>query len=234
MTAVPENFLKTAPDRLVRAYQNSEIGNGRVVLKRLLCDLRMKTTWATLARHIKSDRQWLDIWSAIAHAKNQSNKTSKFRKQRSIEVDEFRTLAKKFSMLAMEIKGGPLDVLAYELFPKDVLAALKMENLHNIDHIQRSAVAHRLLPCWPSAPELLNGLAGCSLALATNAKTKPRADERSTGDIAARTFIWHLGQDFRSMFGKPMLGSLAKITNVTFNSDEAFSRGFVQDVLRGV
>lgn len=234
MTVVPENFLKTAPDRLVRAYQNSEIGNGRVVLKRLLCDLRMKTTWATLARHIKSDRQWLDVWSAIAHSKNQSNKISKFRKQRSIEVDEFRTLAKKFSILAMKIKGGPLDGLAYELFPEDVLAALNMENLHNIDQLQRSAIAHRLLPCWPSASELLNGLERCSLALATNAMIKPRADERNTGNIAARAFIWHLGPDFNSIFGNNMLGSLRQITDVIFNSKDGFSKDFVRSALNGI
>ena len=234
MTTVLETFLKTAPEQLIDAYKTRKISNGRLILKSLLCDLQMKTTWATLARHIKSDRQWLDVWSAIAHAKNQSNKTSKFRKQRSIEVDEFRTLAKKFSILAMKIKGGPLDGLAYELFPEDVLAALNMENLHNIDQLQRSAIAHRLLPCWPSASELLNGLERCSLALATNAMIKPRADERNTGNIAARAFIWHLGPDFNSIFGNNMPGPLRQITNVIFNNEDGFSKDFVRNALNGI
>lgn len=234
--AMTKKWAKNAPDRLVRAYENREIGKGRDLLERLLRDERMKLTWAELARHVRTDQQWLRVWSAIVYAKSESNKAGRLRKQRGAERDDYQALARKFSALARKIENGPRDLLAYELLPQDVLAALHVSNLHDMDVIERCDVAHRLLPCWPSAPELLRGLEKFALAQAAHAMDKQRPEERGSGNVAARTFVWYLGQDFRTMFGKPLLGTLAKIADVTFDVDLdcEFTRSFVQGTLRGV
>lgn len=229
-----KQYVKNAPVYLVRAYQDRKFGNnGRAFFERLLCDNRMRTVWKEFASYNLTDNQWLDLWQAIVWAKFNSNKT-RTRKRRSDERDEYRMLAKKFADLAKKIKNGPLDVNAYELLPQSVLDALHISNFHDLHVLKRSKVAHQILSSWPSAPELLCGLEKIALARANQAMTTPRPDDRDSGNVAARTFVWYLGQDFRAMFGKPMLGSLAKITNVIFNGDEDFSRSFVQDVLRGV
>jgi hypothetical protein len=226
--------IEGAPDRLIRAYQKNEMRAGRVILGRLLTDDRMLTVWTELSRYVKDDRQWLLIWRAIANAKSMSNKESRLRKSRGDERDDYVKLAGKFEALAKKIKKGPLDVLAYELLPQDVLAALNVTNFDEMDVLQRSNVAHQLLRCWPSAPELLRGLATLSVTLSKEAMTKPRADERSRGDVAARIFVRHLGCEFHSMFGRKMLGTLAKIADTTLNRKEELSRSFVQSALRGV
>lgn len=229
-----KQFVKNAPEYLVRGYQDRKFGNnGRVFFGRLLTDDRMRTVWKELAGYNLTDKQWLDVWQAIAWAKFNSNKTRK-RKRRSDERDDYQMLAHQFAELAKKIENGPLDVNAYELLPQSLLDALHISNLHDLHVLERSNVAHQLLPFWPNASELLYGLEKLALARAARAMTVPRPDERNSGNVAARTFVWFLGQDFRSMFGKPMLGSLAKITNVIFDGDEDFSRSFVQDVLRGV
>lgn len=228
-----KGYLKNAPDRLVRAHQNREISNGRSILERLLSDERMRTVWKELAGYNLNDKKWLGVWQAIAWAKFNSNKVNK-RKRRSDERDDLQRLANQFAKLAKMIENGPLDVNAYELLPQSVLDALHIGNLHELTVLEQSDVAHRLLPCWPGAAELLCGLERLALKRATRAMTAPRPDERNSGNVEARTFVWFLGQDFRAIFGKPLLGSLATIANVIFNSDEKFSRSFVQSTLRDV
>jgi len=102
---------------------------------------------------------------------------------------------------------------------------------------QRINAAHKLQTDWPGAAELLRGLAKKASELAEGAMKKARPDDRSSGDVAARTFVWHLGNDFHAMFGKALLGSLAKIVDVTFNktgTDEEFSKSVIQNILRGI
>ncbi|MDP2786373.1 MAG: hypothetical protein Q8O38_17535 [Sulfurimicrobium sp.] len=219
-----KQWLKAAPERLVLAFQNREIGNGRALLERLLCDDRMRFAWKEIAPHVQDDQQWIEVWSAIVYAKRKSNQAGRLRKRRSDERDVYRVLANKFSTLAKGIENGPLDVLAYELFPQDVLEAL---------HVRQRSDVGRILSCWPGASELLRGLEMRALMLADDAMSKPRADDRGSGNVAARTFVWYLGQDFHTMFGQQMLGTLARITEVTFNSDEGFNRSFVQSALSG-
>ncbi len=229
-----KQWVKTAPKSLILAYENRKIGNGRAILERLLCDERMRTAWTQLAHHSRTDKQWLRVWSVIAYAKKKSNEASRAHKRRSDERDEYRQLSKKFSELATKIENGPLDVLAYELLSQDTLGALHLENLYHMDTQQRVEVAHKILPSWPSASELLRGLEKHAQELAGDAMKKPRADERSSGDIAARTFIWRLGHDFKSIFGNAMLGTLGKIADVIFDSKEDFSRSFAQNAMKGV
>lgn len=229
------HWLKTAPERLVQAHQNREINNGRVILERLLCDQRMQYAWKELTRQVTTNQQWIDVWLAIAYAKSKSNKANR-RKPRSDERDDYQTLANKCASIANKIENGPLDILAYELFPQDVLKALHIGNFHDMDSLQRCDIAHKLLPRWPSAPELLRGLEKYALMLADDAMNKPRADERDSGDVNARIFVWHLGHGFIRIFKKPMHGTLARITDVALDRapDKEISRSFVQSVLRGV
>jgi hypothetical protein len=243
---MPKHWTKSAPDYLVRAYQNRKIGNGRAILERLLRDERMQSAWAELARHVRTDQQWMRVWSAIAYAKLKSNQATRLHKRRSEERDEYRTLAGKFATLAKKIENGPLDVLTYELWGHEDLAALHIRNdlaalraadLYEMAEERRCEVAHQILPHWPGAADFLRGLEKCALTLADNAMNKPRPDERSSDNVAARVFVWHLGERFRDIFGKAMLGTLAKIADVTFNRvemDQQFSKGFVQNVLLGI
>jgi hypothetical protein len=233
---VPWKPIKSAPDRLIRAYQGKEIQVGRTILGRLLSDTRMRTVWPQLAKYVKDDQQWLQVLRAIINAKSMSDKVSKLRKTRGDERDGYAELADKFKTLAKKVEGGPLDVLAYELLPQDVLAALHVPSFSQLDALKRSNIAHQLLPCWPSATELLRGLEALAMTLSIEAMTKSRTDERSSGDVAARTFVCHLRREFRSMFDNAMLGTLASIANATFDKvvDEELSRSFVQSALKGV
>jgi hypothetical protein len=130
-----------------------------------------------------------------------------------------------------------MDVLAYEVFPQDVMDALQVRNWNDMDTTARCEAAHLLMPSWPSAPEILRGLEQLAERLAHEAMSKPRPDKRDRGDVEARTFIWYLGTDFHRMFGKALNGTLGKIADVTFNSLEAdrqYTRSFVQTALKGV
>ena len=228
-------WIKNAPERLIRAYQLREIRNGRVLLERLLSDPRMLLAWAQLARHVRADKQWIRVWSAISYARQQSKKRGLHKKRRD-ESDDYVLIAKRCSALVKKIRDKPLDVLTYELFPQDALEALHVESLHDMDEFQRSDVAHRLLPCWPSVSELLCGLEKRALVLAEDSMTRKRVVERNRGDVPARVFFWNLGREFRNMFGDPMLGTLSKIGDVVLNSDvkKEYSRSFVQSAMQSV
>jgi hypothetical protein len=228
-----KRWIKNAPASLVRAYETREIGNGRVILERLLRDERMRLAWKQLFRYVSTDQQWLEVWMAIASARAVSNKEGRLHKRPSEERDDYLALARKIDGLAKKIENGPLEVYAYELFPQDVWAALGVGNMHAMGKPQRSQVAHRLLRSWPRASELLRGLERHALKFSDDAMNKPRAVRRSRKEVPARIFVWHLGKDVELMFGEAMLGTLAKIASVTFNRDDDFNKSFVQGVLRG-
>lgn len=244
MNAMAKRWIKTAPARLIRAFENHEIRNGRQILERLLSDSRMQTTWPTLVRYMQKQgcdgdsNQWLKIWGAIASAKHQSNKAKKTRKWRTDIRDKYAKLAHESAALGKKIGGvnNPMDVLIYQLFPEDIWGALGLANLNGLDPLKRDEIAHTLLPCWPSASEILHGLTNLASQLARDAMETPRPDERKSGDVNARVFVWHVGNDFRALFGNALYGTLAAITNVTFNySDNGLSRKNVEQILsRGV
>jgi hypothetical protein len=232
-------WAKDAPAHLVRAYQDHEIRNGRVLLGRLLERRDWITSpWTQLSRRVQTDRQWLRVWSAIAYAKAKSKRAVRMpHKPRSEEHDDYRALAKKFAGLAKKIEDGPLDVLSYELWGQEDWAALQAPDLNEMAAQQRCDAAYQILDHWPSAVDLLHGLEKRALTLAKEAMIKRRPDARSRGDIELRTFVWHLGKEFRLIFGKELLGTLAIIADMAFDrgdEDEPTSRSFVQSVLRGV
>ena len=211
-------WLDAAPRQLVVAYEENKIGVGRSILKLLLCDEQMNEAWKALGKHVRTGQQWYRVWGAIASAKSRSNASIRSRRTRGDERDEYKDLATKFAKLAKKICNGRLDVPAYELLPQDVLAALHVENWQGMDTLERCDVAHRLLPCWPRASELLRGLEARATNLADDAMNKPRPDQRGRGDVAGRTFVWYLGRDFQFMFGDPMLDVVGRIAGATFKN----------------
>lgn len=228
-------YVSTAPQFLIQAYTTRQIGQCRELLAPLLCSNLMKTTWRELARHVARDQQWFAVWNAIAYAYGKSKKAADNRKWRSDERDEYKNLAGQFTRLANKIEttNNPLDVLVYELFPQDVLSALNAGELNYIGPLERSYIAHRLLPCWPSTSELLHGMAAKAQALADEAIMKPRPDVRKRGGIKERVFAWHLGGRFQELFGKPMLGTVASITAKVFPASRtAITKSWVQGVMR--
>lgn len=234
--AVTGHWLKNAPKPLVRAYQERKLGKSLDILERLLRDERMRTAWTELARHVQSDHQWFVVWNAILFAKTKADKARTVHWRRSEERDYYKALARTSAALAKKTENGQLDLLAYELFPQTVLAALGVPTLHKMHRLRRDEIARRLLTSWPSMPELLRGLEKRALRLADDAMNKPRPDERSRGRVSERTFAWHLGREFKSLFGKALLGTVTIIVNVTFNvrRDHEITRAFVQSTLRDV
>jgi hypothetical protein len=232
-------WAKDAPPRLIRAYEQREIRNGRVLLGRLLGKDSdwIESPWTELGRHVRTDEQWLRVWTAIAYAKSKSNKVVRLRHTRSDERDHYQELSRKFGNLANKIENGPLDVLTYELWNSEDWAALHAADLSKMAAMERCDAAFQILRHWPSAPDLLRGLEQRALMLARDAMRKPRPDARGKGDVEGRAFLWNLAEEFRLIFGKRMLGTLATIANVTFNRVEKgqqFSKSSVQSVLRGV
>lgn len=234
------SWAKNAPKFLIRAYEERRIGVGRDILGRLLGKNTegSASPWTELSRHVRTDGQWLRVWSAIAFAKSKSNKATRLpHKTRSDERDEYLKLAREFASLANKVAEGPLDVLAYELMGREHWAALHVADLSRMTAIQRSDAAFKILPHWPSAIDLLRGLENRASMLAGDAMKRPRPDERRSGDTAGRVFVYHLAKDFQVIFGKKMLGTLAKIANVVFNrvgTSQEFDKSFVQNALRRV
>lgn len=232
-----------APACLVRADEEGRLGRDRQkFLRRLLASAEMDGAWRELGSAIDEWREhhnnaepddgWFRVWSLITYAVHQSNQTKR-RKLRSVERKQYQALADRFAVLARDIGNGPLDVLAYHLLPPDNLAALGLRDWQGMDSLERDAAAHKLLNIWPSASEILTGLASLAQKLSDDAMTRPRPDDRSRGRPYVRAFVWSLGNDFKAMFGTPMLGTVANIANAALALDEQISKGFVQEVLRG-
>jgi hypothetical protein len=222
-----------APAHLIRLYESGKVGSGRVVLKRLLSAPQMKDTWCYLARKVRTDQDWGRVWGSIAYAKLKSSEVRRAQVTRSAERASHLKIASAARVLAGLIgtNNNPLDVLAYRLFPADVLAALHVADLNDRPPPDRDAAAHRLLPCWPSASELLEGLAALAEGLAKDAMTRPRPVARQRGDPVVRTFAWHLGKDFKMRYDESMYGTVASIASALFVGVPVTTE-FVREVLR--
>jgi hypothetical protein len=226
-------WAKNAPTRLIRAYQNREVGKGRILLGRLLSNDWTHSPWTELARHVQTDRQWLRVWSAIASAKVKSNRAVRLpHKSRSEERDDYRALAKKFAKLAKKIEDGPLDVPTYELWGRKDWAALHEPNLNEVAPEQRCDAAYRILRHWPSAVDLLYGLEERAWTLATDAMIKrlPRCAQQvilSCGRSSGQARVYF------SSSGKVAGDFAIADWHSAEETDEPTSRSFVQSVLHG-
>jgi hypothetical protein len=211
-------WFENAPNCMISAYKNGRIRNGRPLLEQILIrGERVGSPWTELARHANSDEEWYRVWGAIAYAKKKSSETKKFRKSRRDERDEYKWIADNLKELAQKIENGPLDVLAYKLLGPDDWAALHHQHFNELSSDRQFEVAHKILPSWPSVTDLLKGLETLASASAKDAMTKARPDTRSGGDVARRTFVWHLGEGFQRIFGKNLLGTVATMTKEPLN-----------------
>lgn len=225
----PPAWLPSAPEVLRKFYERNRKGQAAAVLDRLLSDARMKAPWRVLDRVVKDDREWLALWAAIRAARSYSRRVSRVR-TRAQEQKKFNEVEIRARKLATLIRGQELDLLAYELFPSEVMEALGILNWADLDPVDRDVAANKLLTHWPEASELLDGLAHQASLRAHNAKLSPRLVERTTRDAPAIVFVRVLALHFSRVYGKPMYGTLAAITQVVLQRD--LSKAFVTNTIK--
>ena len=227
-------YVETAPKRLVCAYEDkNRVINGRQLLGRLLREPAMKPVWKEIATKVGGrDHLWIPIFSDILCAKALSDKKRPTHETRHDKREKYEAIAKKIAQISATLDNLQLNVPAYDLFPQDVLEILGVPDLHNMQGLKRGAEADKVMTCWPTAVELLNGLASCAKARADQSMTERQPDERSTGNVAARVFVMSLGGYFKYRFGSYLIGTIATITSVALKADGGFDKGFVQGVLK--
>jgi hypothetical protein len=164
----------------------------------------MLNAWRLIGPRSGADAtvHWGRVWEGIAHAKHQSD-LSKRRARRGDLRDRYAGIAGAAERLAQRIEGGPLDVLAFNLLPDDVLDALGVPGLMRLPLVERASLARGLLAVWPSAAETLRGLARVAEGQAAEEMQRTRADDRATGDVTRRVFVATLTEEFRYIFGGP-------------------------------
>lgn len=234
-------WCSTAPHCLIELCEDRKIVKGRDILEHLLCDDELTGTWIYLKRIVQNEKIWLSVWGDISYAKFKSNQIARSvergtRLRRTDEREIYDNVATSAAELARQIGtvNNPLDVLIYRLFPSDVLSILGIKNSNDIDLQAIDDRAHELLTSWPSTSELLNGLAGYAQQLADHAMEKDRPDERKSGSVKERTFVWYLGLAFKRRFGQSMYGIVANIAAATFKNESSITitKSFVQSVLK--
>ena len=227
-------WVKNAPPVLVADFEGNKFHKGRHLLERLLCDKQMEEVWKVIQKKGPSRTQLHHLWGAIMTAKGRADSAARMHKPRTDQTDELLSIAKRAGDLGRKIKGTPLDVLAFNLLQHDTLEALGVPGLLDLPEAERQDAAHRLLDCWPSAPEILLGLEKLATNMANEIGSRPAL--RSSGDVILRKFVRELGPRLRELFGELMYGTLATITNVTFPDVKVggIDKGFVQQALRGV
>jgi hypothetical protein len=230
----PLKWVETAPKRLVCAYEDKDrVISGRQLLGRLLSEPTMKSVWKELAINVgERDHLWIPIFSDILCAKALSNKKRPTHRTRRDMRDKYEAMATKITQISTELDTLKLNVPAYDLFPQDVLETLGVPDLHNLYGLKRGAEADKVMTCWPTTVELLNGLVRCAKMRADQSMIEKRPDERSTGNVAARVFVMSLGEDFKYRFGDYLIGTIAAITSVALETDGGFDKVFVQGVLK--
>jgi hypothetical protein len=224
-------YLDTAPPTLIDWHQRHLINKGRDILERLLTDPHMSTAWVKLAKKINTDDEWQRLFQEIIYIKHQAIHIlpTRGRKSKLKEIKEFTRaekheyflkISEQARRLANTLQGGPLDLLAYEFFPADVMSILGVPNWSQLDTSEgRVNAGHSILPIWPSLPELLMGLEAQAKTLAEEANTEMRYVERIKGKAEKRYFVLGLADYFRQQFGKPMASEVTDIATIGLKYD---------------
>ncbi|MFL9610158.1 hypothetical protein ACKF11_08750 [Methylobacillus sp. Pita2] len=226
-------YSEHAPNVLVKKYSEVRRFPGKVILGRLLNveDENMNKAWIALGKHLKSEKDWLELWSWICHAKLKSQKMP--RENREDIKRDLLNLSEKLNLLAGKVrKSEDLDVPAYMLLDDDELTILGMEKLHSLHVVDRDSLARNVLHYWPSASGLLEGLAKLAKDKAGKVMSKTGAVRKSIGNPQQREFIVCLGNYFlmarradgTTMIGQPLNAHLASIANVVFPGEDASER----------
>lgn len=218
--------LPTAPSVLVVLH--GRIGVGKDILGRLLTDRRMRRSWTTLSRHISRDAQWEQLWREIVYALMSAKKQKRGRRIKT--RDSYLRIMRASRALATSIENGPLDLLAYEVFPEDVMRINRVPDWKILDSLGRSQEAFRLLRDWPSVPEMLRELATRATVLATQAMRNPALVDHLTRDSSTIAFARALADYFSARFEQPLYGTVSRIASVVF--DREVSKSFVAQAVR--
>jgi len=219
-------YLKSAPPSLIAIHENRKRALGRDILERLLIDEQMRRSWTVLSKYINRDQEWDQLWREIVNIKGKTKRKPTFRAK---EQKKFLQITNCASKLADSVTDGPLDLLAYRLFPDEVMNILGITNWSSLDSLQQSDIAHNLLKEWPSIPELLNALAIQAQMLANDAKTGDRVTERNTG--ARLYFVRSLCEYFKKTYKAKLYGTVANIASVVLKYK--IDKSYVENAVKG-
>lgn len=220
-------WCSTAPPALIRLYESGQVRKGHDLLERLLCDERLQDTWRHFSAFTLTEGDWQDIWKDIVFAKHKSSQAGRRLKQgtrtnRTDEVKGYEAIANKATELVRLVRerGDALDVLIDRLLTeshRSILATQKLEDS----------------PLWPTVVEFLEELSNYAHRAAEEAKSKVIPDQRGSGWVQERVFVFHLATAFMIRFKNPMPDIVADIMSVVFPHTLITGiQDFVKTVLR--
>jgi len=251
-TEPPQDILPTAPPALVSLLDRSV--RHRPLLRRLLTDSRMKLSWRRIRKRLPEASDQQNLWYEIVYAWSRSK--AKVVPQATIRKKYLR-VADQAKRLADTIADGPLDRRAFEFFPHlDAALAfstrqpsrsrslakkkvspsrrspvpLTAELWAGLRDDERSDIALRALPWWPSMTDLLYEVEHQAKRCANEVSADKRIVDRNTISTKRNYFIRFLAAYFVQHLGGPMEGTLANIASVAFQC-EIFKEN-VHDTLR--
>jgi hypothetical protein len=211
-------ILKSAPKDLVQLYEGRIVGKGFKYLKLLLTHLEMEPAWQELARHTNKDDHGERLFREIVYILHKIHREIFLR--RSEEKEKFLATAKQAEKLSDDIENGPLDKLAFEYFPAEVMHINGISEWDMRDSMTRSNNAHSLLCHWPSFIEMLGEMASNARKRAEESMTRHRIIEKRVETYKYRElyFIRALAEFTRCEYGSPLYGTVAHITNAVLGT----------------
>jgi hypothetical protein len=181
--------------------------------------------WNRASPEAECDTAYPNIWQAVVSAVRASRAAPP--KPRRLIRRQLREFASHVRALNDATTSGPLNLLAYELFPKDLRSAFQ--------NAACGCNQCQLLP-YVSLTEILEELAQRAEHEANEAFAQKRLVDRNRttknnpNATSTRAFIRSLARSFRTILGGPMPATLACFTAVVFDTD--FSEDAVRQVLR--
>lgn len=232
MTARP--YLPSAPEDLVIAHRERQIGKGYRQLELLVTHPDMERAWQELSKRTKPDDKsyGMRLFTEIVAILHWARPTT-LRLRRAEERSKLLAIAKQAEALAKAIESGPFDMQAYELFPADVMKINGIADWSTRGGLSRAALAHDLLPTWASFPEMLRELAARAQIQAHEAMSRPRVVDRQVDTEAYRQlyFVRVLMGFMAKEFGSPLYGTVARIASAVLES--GFTKEDVEKMTKG-
>ena len=213
-------YLASAPAVLVELHR-SGAALGRKILGDLLTDEAMLTGWKVLARRVKRDEAWTNLWNEIRWNVRVAKAEPISREQ---ERDTLLCIKSQALQLVKSVNAVDIgDFRAYELFPPEVMSILGIPNWPSLNRLERARSAFRLLLEWPSVAEALETLADSATELADLAMRTKRS-ERKTRDQKPRRFARGLCAYLMTTYEYRLYGTVANIASVIYKSKIAKSQ----------
>jgi hypothetical protein len=224
-------YVVSAPETLVNAHKNREIAKGVKYLELLLTHREMELAWTELSKHTEKEDHATRLFSEIVLILHTLRRHIVLR--RTEEKKKYLATAEQAEKLASSIENGPLDKLAFEYFPTEVMHINGIDGWETENSLERSAHAHELLQTWPSFVEMLLEMASQAKKLASEAMTKHRIVERRRGEDEYRQlyFVRALTEYVVKEYGSPLYGTVAHISNAILKT--GFSKEEVGKMVKG-